>query len=111
MLEYPIARAFANARVTHIYGGANEIMMEIVGRSLGLERRPQGTGKMNGSRTDSIAYPAQPQRCVSWHHVELQHQDRCPAQRGVPRGRSRPHQVEAATSVPAQLGVKGAAPS
>ncbi len=36
MLEYPIARAFVNARVTRIYGGANEIMKEIVGRSLGL---------------------------------------------------------------------------
>jgi len=36
MLEYPIARAWADARVTRIYGGANEIMKEIVGRSLGL---------------------------------------------------------------------------
>jgi alkylation response protein AidB-like acyl-CoA dehydrogenase len=36
MLEYPIAKAFADARVTRIYGGANEIMKEIVGRSLGL---------------------------------------------------------------------------
>jgi alkylation response protein AidB-like acyl-CoA dehydrogenase len=36
MLEYPIARAFADARVTRIYGGSNEIMKEIVGRSLGL---------------------------------------------------------------------------
>jgi alkylation response protein AidB-like acyl-CoA dehydrogenase len=36
MVEYPIARAFADARVTRIYGGANEIMKEIVGRSLGL---------------------------------------------------------------------------
>jgi alkylation response protein AidB-like acyl-CoA dehydrogenase len=36
MLEYPIARAYADARVTRIYGGANEIMKEIVGRSLGV---------------------------------------------------------------------------
>ncbi len=36
MLEYPIARAFADARVTRIYGGANEIMKEIVGRAMGL---------------------------------------------------------------------------
>jgi alkylation response protein AidB-like acyl-CoA dehydrogenase len=36
MLEYPIARAYIDARVTRIYGGANEIMKEIVGRSLGL---------------------------------------------------------------------------
>jgi alkylation response protein AidB-like acyl-CoA dehydrogenase len=36
MLEYPIARAFVDARVTRIYGGTTEIMKEIVGRSLGL---------------------------------------------------------------------------
>jgi len=36
MLEYPIARAFTDARATRIYGGANEIMKEIVGRSMGL---------------------------------------------------------------------------
>jgi alkylation response protein AidB-like acyl-CoA dehydrogenase len=36
MLEYPIARAFADARITRIYGGTSEIMREIVGRSLGL---------------------------------------------------------------------------
>lgn len=36
MLEYPIARAFADSRVSRIYGGATEIMKEIVGRSLEL---------------------------------------------------------------------------
>jgi alkylation response protein AidB-like acyl-CoA dehydrogenase len=36
MLEYPIARAYADARITTIYGGTTEIMKEIVGRSLGL---------------------------------------------------------------------------
>jgi alkylation response protein AidB-like acyl-CoA dehydrogenase len=36
MIEYPIARAYADARVTRIYGGTNEIMKEIVGRSMGL---------------------------------------------------------------------------
>jgi alkylation response protein AidB-like acyl-CoA dehydrogenase len=36
MTEYPIARAFAEARVSRIYGGTTEIMKEIVGRSLGL---------------------------------------------------------------------------
>jgi alkylation response protein AidB-like acyl-CoA dehydrogenase len=36
MWEYPIARSFADARVTKIYGGTNEIMKEIIGRSLGL---------------------------------------------------------------------------
>jgi long-chain-acyl-CoA dehydrogenase len=36
MREYPIARAWADARVTTIYGGTTEIMKEIIGRSLGL---------------------------------------------------------------------------
>jgi alkylation response protein AidB-like acyl-CoA dehydrogenase len=36
MTEYPIARAYADARVTRIYGGTNEIMKEIVGRGLGI---------------------------------------------------------------------------
>ena len=36
MTEYPITRAYADARVTRIYGGTTEIMKEIVGRSLGL---------------------------------------------------------------------------
>lgn len=35
MLEYPAARAFADARSTRVYGGTTEIMKEIVGRSLG----------------------------------------------------------------------------
>ena len=34
MLEYPVARAWADARVRRIYGGTNEIMKEIIGRSL-----------------------------------------------------------------------------
>ncbi len=34
MLEYPIAKAFVDARVQSIYGGTNEIMKEIIGRSL-----------------------------------------------------------------------------
>lgn len=36
MLEYPIARAYADARITRIYGGTTEIMKEVIGRSLGL---------------------------------------------------------------------------
>lgn len=36
MLEYPIARAYLDARVQSIYAGTNEIMKEIIGRSLGL---------------------------------------------------------------------------
>ena len=34
MLEYPIARAYLDARITTIYGGTTEIMKEIIGRSL-----------------------------------------------------------------------------
>ncbi|WP_116322647.1 acyl-CoA dehydrogenase family protein [Cupriavidus sp. P-10] len=34
MLEYPIARMYANARVGKIYGGSNEIMKELVARTL-----------------------------------------------------------------------------
>ena len=36
MTEYPIARAYADARVMRIYGGANEIMKEIIGMAEGL---------------------------------------------------------------------------
>jgi len=37
MLEYPIARMYLDARVQRIYGGANEIMKEIIARSLETE--------------------------------------------------------------------------
>ncbi|MFI9570501.1 acyl-CoA dehydrogenase family protein [Microbispora rosea] len=36
MKEYRVARAWADARVTRIWAGSNEIMREIVGRDLGL---------------------------------------------------------------------------
>jgi len=36
MMEYPIARAYVDARITPIFAGTNEIMKEIIGRSLGL---------------------------------------------------------------------------
>ncbi len=36
MLEYPVARAYLNARVQTIFGGTTEIMKEIIGRGLGL---------------------------------------------------------------------------
>ena len=39
MWEYPIARAFADARVQRIYGGTNEIMKEVISRSMGLTGR------------------------------------------------------------------------
>jgi acyl-CoA dehydrogenase len=34
MLEYPVARAYADARVQKIYGGTNEIMKELIARTL-----------------------------------------------------------------------------
>ena len=34
MAEYPIARAWADARVQRIYGGTTEIMKEIVARQI-----------------------------------------------------------------------------
>jgi hypothetical protein len=37
MVEYPVARAYVDARIQRIYGGANEIMKEVIARS---HRRP-----------------------------------------------------------------------
>ena len=39
MWEYPIARAYVDARVQRIYGGTNEIMKEVISRSMGLTGR------------------------------------------------------------------------
>ncbi|MDQ3631884.1 MAG: acyl-CoA dehydrogenase family protein [Actinomycetota bacterium] len=36
MTEYAVGRMYADARVTRIYGGANEIMKEIIGKALGV---------------------------------------------------------------------------
>ena len=36
MREYPVARAYLDARVQKIYGGTTEIMKEIIGRSMGV---------------------------------------------------------------------------
>ncbi|GAA1539400.1 acyl-CoA dehydrogenase family protein [Nocardioides humi] len=36
MLEYPIAKAYADTRIQTIYGGTTEIQKEIIGRFLGL---------------------------------------------------------------------------
>ena len=36
MWEFPIARAYVDARVARIYGGTNEIRKEVISRSLGL---------------------------------------------------------------------------
>jgi len=37
MWEYPITRAYADARVQRIYGGTNEIMKEVISRGMGLK--------------------------------------------------------------------------
>ncbi|WP_028221139.1 acyl-CoA dehydrogenase family protein [Paraburkholderia oxyphila] len=34
MLEYPVARAFADARVTRIFGGTSEVMRDLISRKL-----------------------------------------------------------------------------
>jgi alkylation response protein AidB-like acyl-CoA dehydrogenase len=39
MWEYPITRAYADARVQRIYGGTNEIMKEVITRAMGLPGR------------------------------------------------------------------------
>ena len=39
MTEYPIARAFIDARVTRIAGGAAEVMKHIIGRDMFAQRR------------------------------------------------------------------------
>ncbi|NMM08833.1 MAG: acyl-CoA dehydrogenase [Polaromonas sp.] len=39
MWEYPITRAYADARVQRIYGGTNEIMKEVISRSMGMGAR------------------------------------------------------------------------
>jgi acyl-CoA dehydrogenase len=36
MWEFPISQAYVDARVQRIYGGTNEIMKEVISRSLGL---------------------------------------------------------------------------
>ncbi|HEY2167961.1 MAG TPA: acyl-CoA dehydrogenase family protein, partial [Jatrophihabitantaceae bacterium] len=36
MSEYPISRAYADARVTRLYGGTTEIMKSVISKSLGL---------------------------------------------------------------------------
>jgi alkylation response protein AidB-like acyl-CoA dehydrogenase len=36
MNEYPIARLYADTRVTRIYGGTSEVMKLIIAKSMGL---------------------------------------------------------------------------
>ena len=57
MLEYPIARAYADARITTIYGGTTEIMKEIIGRGprrVTSVRRCTITTRSKGRADESI---------------------------------------------------------
>ena len=36
MMEFPIAKAYLDSRISTIYGGTTEIQKEIIGRALGL---------------------------------------------------------------------------
>ncbi len=51
--EFPIARLYADARVTRIYGGTSEVMKSIISKSLGLLRREatdRRSAHLHGSR-------------------------------------------------------------
>ena len=37
MLEYPVSRNLVDARVPRIYGGSNEIMRELIGRTCKID--------------------------------------------------------------------------
>ena len=39
MWEYQVARSYADSRVSRIYGGTNEIMKEVIARSMGLSNK------------------------------------------------------------------------
>jgi acyl-CoA dehydrogenase len=45
MDEYPISRMYTSARISRILAGSNEIMREIIGRSLDLDERKLTKGK------------------------------------------------------------------
>ncbi len=36
VMEFPIARLYADARVTRIYGGTSQVMKSIISKSFGL---------------------------------------------------------------------------
>lgn len=39
MDEYRISRMYTGARISRIFAGSNEIMLEVIARGLGMERR------------------------------------------------------------------------
>ena len=52
MLEYPIARAYLHALNQRIYGGTNEIMKEIMGRSMGFSALPAPSNPPASARVE-----------------------------------------------------------
>ena len=50
MLEYPIARLYANARVSRIYGGTSEVMKTTNAKDLGSSACPSRLGAPARSR-------------------------------------------------------------
>jgi hypothetical protein len=48
MAEYDVAHSWADARVTRIWAGTNEIMKEVIGRSLDLGDEPVHAGAAAG---------------------------------------------------------------
>ena len=53
MMEFPIAKAYLDSRISTIYGGTTEIQKEIIGRSLG----PVGVGAASGAPADERPSP------------------------------------------------------
>ena len=58
MLEYPIARAYADARVTRIYEGANEIQMLVIARQMVAEAEERGGGWEEAVAAEGRTEPA-----------------------------------------------------
>lgn len=49
----PVGRAFVDSRVTMIYGGANEVMKEIIARKFGFIRAQANSRSFAGGAVDS----------------------------------------------------------
>jgi acyl-CoA dehydrogenase len=55
MNEYPIARLYADARVSRIYGGTSEVLETIISKSLGLQH---GEGRRQWQTTTARSTPS-----------------------------------------------------
>jgi alkylation response protein AidB-like acyl-CoA dehydrogenase len=56
MLEYPISKAWMDARAQSIYGGSNEVMKEIIGRSLIHLGDTVSVGEQEERQSPIVAY-------------------------------------------------------